>query len=265
MENREIITVGAQIEGLEVTGVILPNGEKRVAMKAVVEGMGLDWRAQNRKILEHEVLKQGVALTTIPTPGGPQEVSTLPFKSFLYWLALIQTSRIPGEESRKKIVRFQQQIPDVLEKAFLDAEARRAPAQPSGLAMLEMVQQLAAGTITQFKAQQVEIETLKADVAELKVQKSEDWGIAPPKEKSCRAQVNEIVRAHAFISKTYKDDWDRLFREFRYRYGIDAERRADNSPNMDKLDIIEDLGQMKDLRDLAIHLFGKPASWKEQA
>lgn len=146
--------------------------------------------------------------------------------------------------------------------------AKRAPAPAPGLAMLEMVHQLAAGTIAQFKAQQVEIETIKADVATIKAKqeaKAEDWGIAPPKEKSHRAQVNEIVRAHAFVSKTYKDDWDRLFREFRYRYGIDAERRADNSPNMDKLDIIEDLGQMKELRDLAIHLFGKPASWREQA
>ena len=41
--------------------------ETLVAMKPVVEGMGLAWQPQHRKLLEHPILSQGIIELMIPS------------------------------------------------------------------------------------------------------------------------------------------------------------------------------------------------------
>jgi hypothetical protein len=70
-----------------------------VAMKPVVEGMGLDWSFQRKKLVEHPVLSKGVAVIAIPSPGGPQETTALPLNRLSFWLATIQPSRIKDDRT----------------------------------------------------------------------------------------------------------------------------------------------------------------------
>jgi hypothetical protein len=85
-----------------------------VAMKPIVEGMGLAWEVQLRKIKAHPVLSKGMALMVIPSAGGPQETVALPLTRLNFWLALVQTNRVPDAETRERIITYQAEAADAL-------------------------------------------------------------------------------------------------------------------------------------------------------
>ena len=88
--------------------------ETLVAMKPVVEGMGLAWQPQHRKLLEHPILSQGIIELMIPSAGGPQVMTALPLNRLNFWLATIQPNKIPGAETRARVIRYQTECADVL-------------------------------------------------------------------------------------------------------------------------------------------------------
>jgi len=85
-----------------------------VAMKPVVEGMGLSWAAQFVKIQAHPVLSQGIANIAIPSNGGLQEMTALPLSRLSFWLATIQPNKVPNLETRAKVIAYQTECADVL-------------------------------------------------------------------------------------------------------------------------------------------------------
>ena len=64
-----------------------------VAMKPVVEGMGLDWGGQHKKLSNHPVLAQGISVMEIPSAGGFQEATALPLNRIHFWLATTPSSQ----------------------------------------------------------------------------------------------------------------------------------------------------------------------------
>lgn len=48
-----------------------------VAVKPIVQSLGLDWKAQHRRITEDAILSEGVVMAAIPSPGGIQETFCL--------------------------------------------------------------------------------------------------------------------------------------------------------------------------------------------
>lgn len=91
-----------------------------VAMKPVVEGMGLDWTYQYRKLAEHPVLSSCVAVTAIQVPGSTQsrDMIFLPLNRLSFWLATIQPSRIKDEAIRALVIEYQTECADVLFDRF---------------------------------------------------------------------------------------------------------------------------------------------------
>ena len=88
--------------------------ETMVAMKPVVEGMGLDWKGQYDKIKEHPVLSKGMGLIPIPSAGGPQTMTALPLSRLNFWLATIQPNRVPDVGIRDRVITYQIECADVL-------------------------------------------------------------------------------------------------------------------------------------------------------
>jgi hypothetical protein len=88
--------------------------ETLVAMKPVVEGMGLTWQPQHRKLVEHPLLSQGIVEMMIPSAGGPQAMTALPLNRLNFWLATIQPNKIPDPEARARVIRYQTECADVL-------------------------------------------------------------------------------------------------------------------------------------------------------
>lgn len=87
-----------------------------VAVKAVAEGMSIEWEAQRKRIGRHPVLNTCTSVMEAQMPGDDQirEHTFLPLNRFHFWLATIQPLRITDPEIRDRVVVFQNEAADVL-------------------------------------------------------------------------------------------------------------------------------------------------------
>lgn len=90
--------------------------ETMVAMKPVVEGMGLDWKGQFDKLKTHPVLSTCVGEFPIQVPGDVQlrRMTVLPLNRLNFWLATIQPNKVPNAQTRARVIRYQEECADVL-------------------------------------------------------------------------------------------------------------------------------------------------------
>lgn len=63
------------------------DGEAHLAIKAICRRLGLDWSSQSKRLHRHEVLSEGMVITTIPSAGGPQQTTPAAPRS-AEWLAV---------------------------------------------------------------------------------------------------------------------------------------------------------------------------------
>lgn len=130
-----------------------------VAMKQVVEGMGLDWTYQSRKLSSHPVLKACVAITAMQMPGDDQERehTFLPLNRLHFWLATIHPDRIKDFGVRENVIVYQTEVADTLfEKFFGRAIAAKGAA--SG-------KQVAAIVDDKIKSLEVRLKALVSDLS----------------------------------------------------------------------------------------------------
>ena len=86
------------------------NGQPYIAMKPLVENMGLDWRSQQRKLTAK---RWGMVKMTIPTNGDLQEMLCLPLRKLFGWLNTISPNKVKPE-LKQKIEVYQDECDDVL-------------------------------------------------------------------------------------------------------------------------------------------------------
>lgn len=84
-----------------------------VAMKPVVEGMGLDWSSQHAKVMRHPVLSKGIQHIAIPSAGGIQETTAIPLNRLSLWLATVHPDKVRSSV-RAKVIEYQEECADVL-------------------------------------------------------------------------------------------------------------------------------------------------------
>jgi len=106
--------------------VLNHDGKPYVAMKSIVENIGLDWDSQKKRINRNEVLSQGKVMMTSPTNGGIQEMLCLPLGMLNGWLFGIEINRCKPE-IRDILRLYQLECFDVLYKHFLPSVAEEQP------------------------------------------------------------------------------------------------------------------------------------------
>lgn len=102
------------------------NNEPYVAMKPVVENMGLNWKSQYDKL----TAKFGatmVIITTVAEDGKQREMVCLPLRKFPAWLYSITPNKL-APELRVKVVRYQDECDDALWNYWTTGVAVRAGA-----------------------------------------------------------------------------------------------------------------------------------------
>lgn len=104
---------GAELYGSRVGKVVY------VALKPIVDAMGLDWTAQRRRVQRDPHLQQGMAVMAIPSGGGIQETVGLQLDLLPGWLFRISSLRIKNDAIRAKIELFQRECYAVLARHFL--------------------------------------------------------------------------------------------------------------------------------------------------
>lgn len=87
-----------------------------VAMKPMTEGMGLDWGAQHKKLMQHPVLSTCVSVKEMQMPGDDQvrEWVFLPLNRVNFWLATLHPNRIEDPATRAKVIEYQTECADAL-------------------------------------------------------------------------------------------------------------------------------------------------------
>lgn len=97
-----------------------------VAMKPVVENMGLAWQAQRTKLSTNPT-RWGITNIVTPSLGGPQEVVCLPLRKLASWLMTISPNKVKPE-LRDKIIRYQEKCDDALWDYWTKGSATRVAA-----------------------------------------------------------------------------------------------------------------------------------------
>lgn len=89
VKSKQALPVKVEFHGVILEGVFI-NGKNYVAMKPIVEGMGLKWNDQLEKMKKHPVLKDEVSpISGIPSAGGAQTMICLPENRLQFWMAII--------------------------------------------------------------------------------------------------------------------------------------------------------------------------------
>lgn len=114
MENK-IMTV--QFQGAELYGFQL-NNNTYVALKPIVDAMGLDWEGQRQKVQKDPILSEGTFITKVPSAKGPQDTLCLLLDYLNGWMFKIQSTRIADPDLRAKVQAFQRECYRVLNRHF---------------------------------------------------------------------------------------------------------------------------------------------------
>ncbi len=93
--------------------IVEHNGQPYTPMKPIVEGMGLDWKSQYRKIVKK--FKTCMVKMTIQLFGDSQsrEVVMLPLRKLPAWLYSVEPNKVKPE-LRDTVIKYQEECDDVL-------------------------------------------------------------------------------------------------------------------------------------------------------
>lgn len=103
--------------------VLQHNNQPFVAMRSIVENIGLDWEAQRQRIARHPVLKATACMIkAVAQDGKLREILSLPLSVLNGWLFGIDVNRV-RPELREKLTQYQFECFDVLYKHFMPSVA----------------------------------------------------------------------------------------------------------------------------------------------
>ena len=243
-------------------------GDVFVAMKPFVESMGLSWGEQLKKLNRNE--RYSVMTTPFETNGGVQEMLALNIKHLPAYLGSINTNKV-REDLRPAIIAFQDECFIAINNYWNNGIAvnprMEIPTDPIQAQMMMIRAQMNAfDEMYALQLQQAQkINTIESKVNEIieakEIAQAEMLALPKPdkKAKECtvRKNVSKIVNVHCQeMHKLQQEAYTDLYREFRYRYGIDVNARMEKGKFKTKLDCIESLGMMEELYALAYEMFG---------
>ncbi len=85
------------------------DGEPFVAMRPVVEGMGLSWPRQQQKLAEQSEKFNCSHMATVGADGKHREMTSMPVRKLPLWLASVNPNKIKDAEKRERIVLYQEE------------------------------------------------------------------------------------------------------------------------------------------------------------
>ena len=90
-----------------------------VALKPIVDGMGLGWEGQRQRVKRDPILSEGVCVMHTPLGrGGPQEAICLKEDLIQGWIFTIDSARITNDEVRERVILYQRECYSVLHDHF---------------------------------------------------------------------------------------------------------------------------------------------------
>ncbi len=100
------------------------DGTPYVPMKPVVDGMGLDWKSQHRKLVGGRFESTMVEMTIVAQDGKSREMTCLPLRKLTGWLMSIHPNKV-RPELRDGIIAYQNECDDALWEYWNEGHAVR--------------------------------------------------------------------------------------------------------------------------------------------
>jgi hypothetical protein len=139
-------TTAVQFHGQPII-TAMAAGIAYVAMKPIVENLGMSWSTQLRK-LRSQKDKYGYAHMNIPSNGGIQEMLCLPLKKLNGWLFSINPERVRAD-IKDKLIQYQEECFSVLHEYWKKGEVtKKAKTRQSSATQLTPLRQTAERLIT---------------------------------------------------------------------------------------------------------------------
>ena len=116
-------TLTAEFLGKEVT-LVDNNGVAYVAMREIVEGIGLDWKVQHRKLTSHYQKFSCGHITTTGKDGKKYEMLCMPIKKLNGWLFSINPNKVRAD-LKERLENYQEECFLALCDYWTEGIARR--------------------------------------------------------------------------------------------------------------------------------------------
>ena len=116
-------TLTAEFLGKEVT-LVDNNGVAYVAMREIVEGIGLDWKVQHRKLTSHYQKFSCGHITTTGKDGKKYEMLCMPIKKLNGWLFSINPNKVRAD-LKERLENYQEECFLALWDYWTEGIARR--------------------------------------------------------------------------------------------------------------------------------------------
>lgn len=117
-------TTSVQFHGQPII-TAMAAGVAYVAMKPIVENLGMSWSTQTRKLLSQND-KYGYAHMNIPSKGGIQQMLCIPLRKLNGWLFSINPAKVRAD-IRDKLIAYQEECFTVLHDYWTKGAAIRKP------------------------------------------------------------------------------------------------------------------------------------------
>lgn len=225
-----------------------------VVVKRICENLGINHSNQIKKIKANQSYADLQSDITLQHESGAKQTSCLHLEALTLWLASIQPNRVK-EEVRDSLIKYQRECMKVLTEHFFGKKgASKKP--PSAAQQLLAT----ARVMVEHEERLVQLEQRMDAQEERQRRAARELLALPqpediPQARTMRSVLVERVRQVAVIQEqSHRDLWNKLYREYRYRSGIDLKARAKNR-NKRPLDIGEELGVVGKLYDLCCFLW----------
>ena len=118
--SQTLVTV--DFHGQSIVAVLI-DGKPYVAMRPIVENIGLTWHGQFERMKRNPVMSEGIRVIRTPSSGGDQDTICLPLDMLNGWLFGVDVNRV-REEIRPRLMHYQKECFGVLYQHFMQ------PAEP---------------------------------------------------------------------------------------------------------------------------------------
>lgn len=158
--------VAFQFHGDEITTFEV-DGEPYVAMRRIVENLGMAWGRQQTKLMEQETKFNCTLMCTVGADGKRRDMLSIPLAKLPLWLASINPNKVPDLDARAKIELYQEESAKALyDFWFKGGGDRLATLEATVASMNEMLvrltgmQKMTVHKVTGLQGDAIEIKTL---------------------------------------------------------------------------------------------------------
>lgn len=116
-------TLTAEFLGKEVT-LVDNNGVAYVAMREIVEGIGLDWKGQHKKLMVQSEKFNCGHITTVAKDGKNREMLCIPIKKLNGWLFGLNPNKVRAD-LKERLENYQEECFLALWDYWTEGVARR--------------------------------------------------------------------------------------------------------------------------------------------